>query len=82
MEKIFAVTRALEIIGEAANHLAPQFRTRHPEVPWQDMIGMRNVVVHGYFGVDIDVIWRTVQEDVPMLKRQVQQILNSLQEED
>lgn len=82
LEKNFAVTRALEIIGEAANHLAPQFRSRHPHIPWEDIIGMRNIVVHGYFGVDVDVIWRTTQEDVPVLRQQIQQILDSFVEDE
>ncbi|MFZ1756346.1 MAG: DUF86 domain-containing protein [Caldilineaceae bacterium] len=82
VEKLFAVTRALEIIGEAANHLSPQFRKQHPDVPWDDIIGMRNIVVHGYFGVDIDVIWRTAQEDIPVLKQQIQQILDSFVEDE
>lgn len=78
VEKIFAVIRALEIIGEAANHIAPQFRSRYPSVPWQEMIGMRNIVVHGYFGVNTAVIWRTVQEDIPPLRKQIEQILLEL----
>lgn len=81
LEKIFAVTHALEIIGEAANHLSPQFRSRYPHIPWEDIIGMRHIVVHGYFGVDIDVIWRTAKEDVPVLQQQIQQILDSFVED-
>ena len=81
-KKIFAVTHALEIIGEAANHLSPQFRSRYPPIPWEDINGMRHIVVHGYFGVDIDVIWRTAKEDVPVLRQQIQQILDSFVEDE
>lgn len=77
-EKVFAATRALEIIGEAARHVPPDVRDRHPKVPWADMIGMRNVVTYGYFGVDSRVIWRTVQEDLPPLCASIQRILDEL----
>jgi uncharacterized protein with HEPN domain len=57
----FAIVRALEIIGEAAARLADATRDDHPEIPWTNMIGMRNRLVHGYFDVDLDVVWRTVE---------------------
>lgn len=53
---IMAVVRALEIIGEAAKKIPKSFRNRHPEVPWEDAAGMRDVLVHGYFGVDAEVV--------------------------
>ena len=74
-EKSFAVVRALEIIGEAVRHVPPAVRARYPEVPWEDLIGTRNVLIHGYFGVDLDVVWRTVIEDLPPLQEAVQRIL-------
>ena len=66
-EKVYAVTRALEIIGEAARQLPESLLARHPELPWHEMIAMRNVVIHEYFGFDLEVLWRTVQEDLPPL---------------
>jgi uncharacterized protein with HEPN domain len=66
----------LQIIGEAVRSLSPQFRQRHPEVPWQKIIGMRNILVHDYFGIDLDIVWTAVQRDVPELKRQVQRLLD------
>ena len=56
----FAVVRAIEIIGEAAARMADATRDAHPEIPWSNMIGMRNRLVHGYFDVDLDVVWKTV----------------------
>jgi uncharacterized protein with HEPN domain len=76
------VVRNIEIIGEAANHInrmAPEFVAQHPELPWDDMRGMRNAVVHAYFDVQLQVVWRTVQEDLPKLKQQVDHLLNQLQ---
>jgi uncharacterized protein with HEPN domain len=73
-----AVVRNIQIIGEAANHInrmAPEFIAQHPELPWQQMRRMRNSVVHTYFAVNLQIVWRTVQEDLPKLKQQVDQLL-------
>jgi uncharacterized protein with HEPN domain len=73
-----AVVRNIEIIGEAANHIAraaPDFIPQHPELPWTQMRNMRNVVIHAYFNVDLTTVWRTVQEDLPKLKQQIDQLL-------
>jgi uncharacterized protein with HEPN domain len=76
-EKTFAVIRALEVIGEAARHVPASVRNRHPEVPWKQIVGMRNVVIHGYFGVDLEVLWRTVHDDLPPLRQAIARILQS-----
>ena len=55
-EKVFAVIRALEVIGEAARHIPSSVRRQYPQIPWKKIVGMRNVVIHGYFGVDTEVI--------------------------
>ena len=68
----------IEIIGEAANRInrsAPDFIAKHPALPWDDMRGMRNIVIHAYFAVDLQIVWPTVQEDLPKLKQQVDQLL-------
>lgn len=78
-EKGLAATRALEIIGEAARRLPKSLRDRHPEVPWADIIAMRNKVVHEYFGVDLEVVWRTVQDDLPALREAVARIVAELE---
>jgi uncharacterized protein with HEPN domain len=77
-EKVFAVIRALEIIGEAAKNIPKSIRGRYQEIPWEDIIGMRNKVIHGYFGVDIEVIWKTVQEDLPLLQATLTRIFEDL----
>ena len=64
----FAVIRALEIIGEAAKNIPTEFQRKHPEVPWGEMARMRDKLIHAYFGVDLCVVWRTVKEDIPLLK--------------
>lgn len=74
-----AVIRALEIIGEAARHIPAIERRRHPQVPWQDMVAMRNKLIHQYFGVDFEVLWRTVQEDIPPLRDEIQRILAEME---
>lgn len=61
----FAVMRALEIVGEAAKGVPALIRDRAPEVPWVEMAGMRDKLIHGYQGVDLHVVWRTVHEDLP-----------------
>ncbi len=74
-----AVVRNIEIIGEAANHINradPNFITQHPQIPWADMRDMRNVITHEYFGVDLRVVWATVKNDLPALKRQIDQLLD------
>ena len=76
-EKTFdAVVRNLEIIGEASNHIAPQIRNLHPDVEWRKIIALRNIVVHAYFGVDIDIIWDLVENKVPELLDQIRHILS------
>lgn len=77
---IFAVTRALEIIGEAARHIPKATRRQHPEIPWEKAIAMRNVVIHEYFGVNLKVIWRTVHEDLPSLYQGISKIIGEIKE--
>lgn len=60
-----ALTRLVEIVGEAAKSVGPSTRERHPRVPWRAMSGARDRLIHGYFNVDRDVLWRTVTEDLP-----------------
>jgi uncharacterized protein with HEPN domain len=72
--------RHLQIIGEAASRLPEEVRNLAPDIPWQKMIGMRNILVHGYFAIDQDVVWDTVQRDVPLLKPAVEALLKKLEE--
>ena len=73
----FAVIRALEIIGEAARKIPKSIRSRHPDVPWQDMAGMRDKLIHDYFGVDLRVVWKTLQIDLPSLKRVIDEVIKT-----
>lgn len=70
-----AVERTLFILGEALSRVTPEARRQHPEIAWSDIIGLRNILAHGYFGVDPDILWRTLQDDVPLLVAQLQAIL-------
>lgn len=65
---VYAVIRALEIIGEATKNIPSGVKNQYPEIPWKDMAGMRDKVIHAYFGVDLKRIWSTVSSDIPSLK--------------
>lgn len=83
-EKQDAVIRNIEIVGEAAQSIRrryPEFAARHPEIPWGGVYGMRNAVAHGYFTVDLDVVWKAVCEDLPNLGVQIAALRASLKEE-
>jgi len=64
------VIHHLQITGEAVRGITPEFKTAHPEIPWSDIIGMRNVLIHHYFGIDRDAVWKVVEHDLPVLKAQ------------
>ncbi|MBN1145643.1 MAG: DUF86 domain-containing protein [Anaerolineales bacterium] len=70
-----ALTRLLEIIGEAANRVPGDVQARHPEIPWLQMIGARNRLIHGYDSVDFDILWMIVQQDLPDLIAKLEKIL-------
>ena len=76
-----AVVRNLEIIGEAARHVPEEFRERYPGINWRQVVGLRNVVIHEYFDVDLEIVWTIVQERLPELKRVVHQMLKELNAE-
>lgn len=81
-EKQDAVIRNIEIIGEAAQSIRrrhPDFAARHPEIPWGGAYGMRNAIAHGYFAVDLEVVWKTACEDLPVLADQVRAVHGALQ---
>ena len=71
------VIRQIEIIGEAVKRLSSTFRSSHDNIPWQDIARMRDKLIHDYFGVDVDKVWLTVQEDIPPLKKEVLRFLES-----
>ena len=73
---IDAVVRNLEIIGEAAGHVDAQTAASAPDVPWQDMRGLRNLLIHEYFGVSVDLVWETVRRDLPPVRDAIQRVLD------
>ena len=73
--------RHLQIIGEASRGLPEDVRAFAPEIPWSNIIGMRNILVHGYFDIDTDIVWEAATRDVPAIKPAVERLLKTLEEQ-
>lgn len=71
-----AVVRRLEIIGEAIRNLPSDFIETHETIPWQDIVGMRNKLIHKYFGVDLELVWNVIEKDLSPLKQQITEIIS------
>lgn len=69
-----AVIRNISIIGEAAKNIPKEIKSKHPEIAWNDIVGMRNKIIHEYFGIDEDVLWKTIKEDIPALKKEIKKL--------
>jgi uncharacterized protein with HEPN domain len=65
------IVHHLQVIGEAAANISEEFTNTHPEIPWQKIIGMRNILVHHYFGIDLNVVWSAVENDLPLLEKKL-----------
>ncbi len=74
-----AVIRSLEVMGEAAKRIPEEIRTNHPEIPWKRMAGMRDKLIHEYAGVDLEMVWDVVQEELPPLKPLLEELKNELE---
>lgn len=74
---LLAVMKAIEIVGEAASRMSPEGRADLPQIPWTDIVGMRNRLIHAYFDVDPAIVWRTVDSALPGLIRDLRRILSS-----
>jgi uncharacterized protein with HEPN domain len=68
----------LQVVGEAASRISRELLEAHPEVPWSRIVAMRNIIVHDYLSVDMDIVWRAVERDLPPLKKQLQSVLKDL----
>ena len=73
------VIRQLEIVGEAVRHISAEIRNQYPAVAWKEIAGMRDKLIHDYFGVDLEIVWQTAKGDLPPLKQQIQTILTKLE---
>ena len=70
-----AIVHLLEIIGESANSITSEMHQKYPTVPWKSIIGMRNRLIHGYFDIDLKVVWQTVKKDIPILHNEIKKIM-------
>jgi len=77
----YAVTRCIEIIGEAAKHIPELTRRKYSKIPWKDIAGMRDKVIHFYFGVNLERVWLVVKEDIPQMKPYIKTVMRDLQKE-
>jgi uncharacterized protein with HEPN domain len=68
----------LQVIGEASNHLSDELTEQNPDIPWADIVGLRNILVHQYFGIDLRQVWETAELDMPVLKAKVREILQEI----
>lgn len=73
--RIDAVVRNLEIIGEAASHIAPEVRVKYPEIEWKKIVGLRNVLIHDYSGIDLDIVWDIIKNRLDLLDTKIRQVL-------
>jgi len=78
---IDAVIRNLEIIGEAAKNLPEEVKVRYPDIPWKRMVGLRNIAIHEYFGVDLEIIWEIITRNLPETKPKIEAMLKSFNDE-
>lgn len=75
----FACIKQMEIIGESSNHISIQLKSKFSEIEWAQIVGMRNVFTHEYFGIDNNLVWEIIKNDIPELKEKIETILKSLQ---
>ncbi|MBI4725664.1 DUF86 domain-containing protein [candidate division TA06 bacterium] len=79
-EKHYTVIRCIEIIGEAVKNLPPELRRKYPDIPWKEMAGMRDTVIHFYMGVDYGIVWNTIKNEYPVVRPRIERIFGELEE--
>lgn len=77
---IYACVKQLEIIGEAASHVSGKTRKQFPQIEWKEIIGLRNILVHEYFGVDKKIVWDIIKDNLPNLKQDIKKMLSKLED--
>ncbi len=77
-KSIFAVIRAIEIIGDATKHIPEEARQKYSEIPWKDMPGMRDVLIHDYIGIDVETVWLPVHKTIPQIKPLIEKMAKDL----
>lgn len=75
----FACIKQMEIVGEACNHVSPELKSKFSDIAWAQIVGMRNVFAHEYFGIDSGLIWEIIKNDIPELNGKIEHILKSIQ---
>lgn len=75
-----AVIRKFEIIGEAARHIPPHLRQAYPDIPWKEMAGMRDRLIHGYFGIDYELVWQAIRVHIPQTRPKLRAMLEELKQ--
>lgn len=75
---VYAVVRALEIVGEATKRIPQGVRDRHPQIPWRSMAGIRDKLIHDYVNVSLEVVWKTLSEDLPPLLRMIEHVIDEM----
>jgi len=74
----YAVIRCIEVIGEATKHVPAQIREKYPEIPWKDIAGMRDKIMHSYFKVSLEKVWLVLKDDIPILKPVIRKVLDEI----
>ena len=75
-----AVIREIEIIGEATKNISEELKNKYTDIPWRNIAGIRDKLIHGYFGVDLDAVWGTATEDIPKLRDSIKKVLEKIEE--
>ena len=71
----YAIVRALSIIGEAVKKIPNSVKNKYTHIPWKEMAGMRDILIHDYFGTDIEVLWQTIKKDIPLIHKEFKKII-------